>query len=411
MRAKIFVVNGLPRIRPRDISPRATSIPGMSIGAWGDPHMTIRVLGLNPSNPLISTNVAKWGDNQKGLSGETELLLVDLETTTDTFKFFYTNKTWGGINGAKVVRSFRIVYNGVSTSYTDVPTSTFTRGPVTIRVVRYSTDLATTGISYRYDFEISWQRINNVTKFNGAIVPILKRVANNNGRPWNGGDGINWDGFGKALAAYGLTRSSFETGFGIQSLPEELEFLADESNFLETMIENSFVQPNNMLDNLENLGENGEGDGAPVADWDNTYPESVAVLSFAGGVEGYVAASGAPNGGGITGFVVSGAGTTAVNGTYCPCQGGGGGGSLCGFTGMSDGKPIYVFADGNSRLLFSAEFMGFPEPYWYIERLNDNIQYSVLSSTGPAGDTPPQIGWTAFFGSNPPPSVSSTVCN
>lgn len=282
MRAKIFIVNGTPRIRPREVSPPATSVPGMSIGAWGDPHMTIRVLGLNPSNPLISTNVAKWGDNKDGPSGNNELLLVDLQTSTDTIRVFYTNKNW--TNGAKVVDNVRVVYNGVSTSYTD--TTRLVRGPVTIRIVRHSS-----GASRRLDFEISWQRINNVIKFGGAVVPILKRVATNNGREWNGGDGVRWDGFGRALAAYGLTRSSFETGFGIQSLSEELQLLSDESNFLESMIENAFVKENNVFDGLENLGENGEGDGTPVEVWDDTYTATAAVFSSPSGLAGYVEAS------------------------------------------------------------------------------------------------------------------------
>ena len=278
--ARIFVVNGTVRTRPpKDPSPPLTTLPAMAIGAWGDPHMYIRVTAPDPNNRLISTQVATWGDNKDGSSGNNELLLVELQTSTDTIKVFYTNKTWSNL--AKVVANVRVEYNGVSTTYTD--TARVVRNPLVLNIFKMGS-----GVNTYLSFDISWAKINNVVKLGGAIVPILKRVADNNGRPWNGGDGLKWDGFGKALAVYGLTRSSFETGMGIMSQQEDLVLSVDESNFLDTMISSAFVQPSNIFDNTENLGENGEGNGAPVDQWDDTYNDNLAVFSSEGGLSGVV---------------------------------------------------------------------------------------------------------------------------
>ena len=134
---------------------------------------------------------------------------------------------------------------------------------------------------------MSWSNINNVVKLGGAIVPILKRVADNNGVLWNGGDGALWDGFGKALAPYGLNRSSFETGIGVQSVSEDLVLSSDEANFLAGVAEN-FTQNSNIFDNLQNLGENGEGKNAAIGDWDPTHAEVLPILSKTSGLAGSI---------------------------------------------------------------------------------------------------------------------------
>jgi len=249
----------------------------MTVGGWGDPHMYITTSSLDSKNRVITKTIAQWGDNKPGTAGNNELILLDLQTSTNTIKVLYTNKAYGT---AKVVSNVRVIYNGTSTTYNN--TIKFTAGPVNIKILKIGS-----GNNAYLNFEISWSDINNVVKLGGAIVPILKRVASSNGTLWNGGDGALWDGFGKALAPYGLTRSSFETGISIQAVSEELILSENEASFLTIATEN-FTQNSNIFDNLQNLGENGEGDNANIGDWDATYSDILPVLSDPGGLEGAI---------------------------------------------------------------------------------------------------------------------------
>jgi hypothetical protein len=146
------------------------------------------------------------------------------------------------------------------------------------------------------NFEISWAKIDNVVKLGGAIVPILKQVANSNGQLWNGGDGAGWDGIGRAAAPYGLNRSSFETGMGSQSVGDELSLLEDEKTFIENGLQEIGVQNTSVFDNLENLGENGDGDGTPGREWDALVPVVEEFLGQDTGLDGFVDTYGSPSG-------------------------------------------------------------------------------------------------------------------
>jgi len=275
---KFFIVNGRPKTKPpKPISPPLSTLSSMTVGGWGDPHMYITTSSLDSKNRLITKTIAQWGDNKPGTAGNNELILLDLQTSTNTIKVLYTNKAYGT---PKVVSNVRVIYNGTSTTYND--TIKFTAGPVNIKILKIGS-----GNSAYLNFEISWSDINNVVKLGGAIVPILKRVASSNGTLWNGGDGALWDGFGKALAPYGLTRSSFETGISIQAVSEELILSENEASFLTIATEN-FTQNSNIFDNLQNLGENGEGDNANIGDWDATYSDILPVLSDPSGLDGAI---------------------------------------------------------------------------------------------------------------------------
>lgn len=277
---KILIVNGSARISPpKDPSPPLSSLSAMTVGAWGDPHMYISVSSLDSKKRTVTKKIAQWGDNKQGSSGNNELKLLDLETSTDIVKIYYTNKNWVSVGG-KVIASIRVEHNGASTTYTN--TTKLTAGPVQLNILRQGS-----GANTYLNFEISWNNLNNVIQLGGAIVVVLKRVAANNGRPWNGGDGRFWDGIGRAAAVYGLNRSSFETGIGIQSLEEELFVSADEANFL-SVIGDNFIQNSNIFDEATDQGENGEGDNSPVSVWDDTYTDVVATFSSIEGLEGAV---------------------------------------------------------------------------------------------------------------------------
>jgi hypothetical protein len=276
-RGKIFIVNGQAKVfPPKPPSPPLSSLSAMTVGGWGDPHLYITTSSTDSKNRTSTKTIAQWGDNKAGASGNNEIKLLDLQTSTDTIKVFYTNKPYGN-STAKIIDNMRVEYNGTSTTYND--TIKLTRGPVTLNILKIGS-----GTGAYLNFEISWSNINNVVKLGGAIVPILKRVAGNNGTLWNGGDGASWDGIGKAVAPYGLTRGSFETGFGTQSVSEELTLSEKESNFIASATEN-FTQNGSIFDNLQNLGANGEGNNAAIGDWDTTHAEILPVLSDPGGLD------------------------------------------------------------------------------------------------------------------------------
>ena len=276
---KFFMVNGQAKVfPPKPPSPPLSSLSAMTIGGQGDPHLYITVSSLDSKNRISTKTIAQWGDNKPGVSGNNELQLLNLQTSTDTIKVYYTNKAYGN---AKVISNIRVVYNTVSTIYD--ATTKVTVGPVNLNILKIGS-----GANAYLNFEMSWSNINNIIKLGGAIVPILKRVAESNGKLWNGGDGALWDGFGKALAPYGLSRSDFETGIGVQNIEEELVLTEDEANFLTASAEN-FTQNGSIFDNLQNLGENGEGDNAAIEDWDPTHTEVLTVLANPVGLEGAVA--------------------------------------------------------------------------------------------------------------------------
>jgi len=276
---KFFMVNGQAKVfPPKPPSPPLSSLSAMTIGGQGDPHLYITVSSLDSKNRISTKTIAQWGDNKPGVSGNNELQLLNLQTSTDTIKVYYTNKAYGN---AKVISNIRVVYNTVSTIYD--ATTKVTAGPVNLNILKIGS-----GANAYLNFEMSWSNINNIIKLGGAIVPILKRVAESNGKLWNGGDGALWDGFGKALAPYGLSRSDFETGIGVQNIEEELVLTEDEANFLTASAEN-FTQNGSIFDNLQNLGENGEGDNAAIEDWDPTHTEVLTVLANPVGLEGAVA--------------------------------------------------------------------------------------------------------------------------
>ena len=276
---KFFMVNGQPKIfPPKPPSPPLSILPAMTLGGWGDPHLYVSTSSVDSKNRTSTKIIAKVGDNKSGSAGNNELMLLDLETTTHTIKVYYTNKPWQNTT-AKIIDNIRVEYNGTSTTYNT--TTKVTIGPATLNIAKIGS-----GANGYLNFEITWAKINNVIKLGGAIVPILKRVASSNGKLWDGGDGAAWDGIGKAAAPYGLNRSSFETGIGIQSLAEELVLSEKEANFLEIASEN-FTQDASIFD-IQNLGENGEGDNAPVEQWDTTTEAVLPILAESAGLEGFV---------------------------------------------------------------------------------------------------------------------------
>lgn len=286
---KVFIVNGLFKTRPpQPPSPPLSSLSAMTVGGWGDPHLYITTSSVDSKNRTRTKTIAQVGDNKPGSAGSNELILLDLQTTTDTIKIYYTNKPWQG-GTAKIIDTIRVEHNTVSTNYSN--TTKVTIGPVTLRIAKIGS-----GVNGYLNFEITWAKINNVIKLGGAIVPVLKQVANSNGKLWNGGDGAAWDGIGKAAANYGLNRSSFETGMGAQSAADQLSVSANEISFIENILEEVGVQNTSVFDNLQNRGENGEGDGADVADWDATVPDVQAIIAQPAGLDGFVDTYGTPSG-------------------------------------------------------------------------------------------------------------------
>jgi hypothetical protein len=271
MSGKFFIVNGQAKtFPPKPPSPPLSSLPAMTVGGWGDPHLYITTSSVDSKKRISTKTIAQVGDNKPGSAGNNELILIDLQTTTDTIKIYYTNKPWQNTT-AKIIDTIRVEHNTVSTTYNS--TTKVVIGPVTLSIAKIGS-----GTNSYLNFETTWAKINNVIKLGGVIVPILKRVASSNGKLWNGGDGLSWDGIGKAATVYGLNRSSFETGVGIQSLEEELVLSEKEANFLEVAAEN-FTQESDALDILQ------ESDGSPVAIWDTTTEAVRELLALSGGLE------------------------------------------------------------------------------------------------------------------------------
>jgi hypothetical protein len=105
-------------------------------------------------------------------------------------------------------------------------------------------------------------------------------------------------------------------------------------------------------------------------------------------------------GGGIQGFVVSSAGSSAFNGTYCP-------------DGTLNGKTRYKLTGSNYTIEYTNNWVINDEdsygPTWLIQAGNSNsssTQYYNISSSA----TPPLSGWAAYLASAPAPTLSSTMC-
>lgn len=277
---KVFIVNGRAKTNPpKPPSPPTSVLSPMTLGGWGDPHLYITISSADSKNRTSTKTIAQVGDNKLGSAGNNELILLDLQTTTDTIKIYYTNKPY--INTAKIIDNIRVEYNGVSTTYSSTTKATI--GPVTLSIAKIGS-----GANSYLNFEITWAKINNVVKLGGALVPILKKVANSNGQLWNGGDGAAWDGIGKTAASYGLNRSSFETGMGAQSELDQLYISADEMTFIENALAEIGIQNTSVFDNLQNLGENGEGNNAAIGDWDATHADVSPILSQDNGLVGHI---------------------------------------------------------------------------------------------------------------------------
>ena len=287
---KIFIVNGRAKVTPpRPPSPPTSTLPGMTLGGQGDPHLYVTISSIDSKNRTSTQTIAQVGDNKALSAGNNELILLDLQTLTDTIKICYTNKPYSNNTYTKIIDNIRVEYKNVSTTYRS--TTKVILGPVTLNIAKIGS-----GASAYLNFEISWAKINNVVKLGGAIVPILKQVANSNGQLWNGGDGAGWDGIGRAAAPYGLNRSSFETGMGSQSVGDELSLLEDEKTFIENSLQEIGVQETSVFDNLENRGVNGEGNGAAGADWDATVPEVKEIIGKPAGLAGFVDTYGSASG-------------------------------------------------------------------------------------------------------------------
>ena len=171
---KFFIVNGQAKVfPPKPPSPPLSSLSAMTVGAWGDPHLYITTSSVDSKNRVSTKTIAQWGDNKPGSAGNNEIKLLDLQTTTDTTKIFYTNKPWQNTT-AKIIDNIRVEYNGTSTTYNS--TIKLIRGPVTLNILKVGV-----GASAYLNFEISWSNINNVVKLGGVIVPILKIIASKNG--------------------------------------------------------------------------------------------------------------------------------------------------------------------------------------------------------------------------------------
>jgi hypothetical protein len=257
----------------------ATSLAAMNIGAWGDPHFYIRKpQTLNPSDYTRGVFLAKWDDNKAGTSGLNEIRFIDLQTTTDTVKIFYTNKQWN--NGAKVVSNIRVELNGNSTTYTN--NADVTAGPITMKIIKFGS-----GSNAYLMFEMKWNSINNVVKFKGALCMILKRMSATKG-VFNGGSGLLWDGFGRAGQPYGLSRASFETN--------NVGMLTDDSAEVFSGSENQDFEDVSTASTAETAfdeGLNNNGDGAgnagdnqPVSQWDDTHQAATQTMAAGGQVPG-----------------------------------------------------------------------------------------------------------------------------
>jgi hypothetical protein len=103
--------------------------------------------------------------------------------------------------------------------------------------------------------------------------------------------------------------------------------------------------------------------------------------------------------GGTQGFVVSGAGSPAFNGTYCP-------------DGTLNGKTRYKLTGSNYTIEYTNNWVVNEEdnygPTWLIQAGNSNST-STQYYNGSSLDTPPLSGWATYFASSPAPTLSSTT--
>jgi hypothetical protein len=101
-----------------------------------------------------------------------------------------------------------------------------------------------------------------------------------------------------------------------------------------------------------------------------------------------------------SGFIVSGAGETGVNGTYCEA-------------GTYENRPYYTYLSptlGTLYLVYQSAF-----ETWMIGYDLDNGTECYYTSGLQSGNTPPLNGWESSFwgieiGGSPAPTLSSTTC-
>jgi len=238
----------------------------MSVGGWGDPALYVRKQNsLNLSNPRYGVYMARWSDNKPGSDGLAELLLLNMQTTTHTVKFFYTNKNRmvGNRLRGRLIESVRVEVNGVSTTYTN--SAKVAAGPISIRIAKSGS-----GANVNLGFDLSWSTINNLVSLKGALSIILKRVATTRGY-WNGGSGALRDGLGIAASIYGLSRSSFHTtNLSMLSMAADELTSEDSSGFAEAAAETT----NETLYHADVTGIDANGDETPSYSNDIDFAEN-----------------------------------------------------------------------------------------------------------------------------------------
>jgi hypothetical protein len=90
-----------------------------------------------------------------------------------------------------------------------------------------------------------------------------------------------------------------------------------------------------------------------------------------------------------TNYIVSGAGTADANGTYIEQ------------TGLVDGKPWYQKANG---YVIQSYFSG---GYWNLDTdISGTTTLYCAQGWAYGNPTPPETGWMAYFGAEPPPTVT-----
>jgi hypothetical protein len=147
-----------------------TTLPALMMSGSGDPHMMIRV-----ANGVI---VARWDDNKQGSEGE-ELLFFHVKTSAYNISIFYTKGGWG--EGPKIISSSRVIYNGVSTSYSGSGLSNINVGPINVNVSPYT-------------LVLSMDSISNVLEYGGAAFIAIEAAAKAQGYV-DGGWGSQVDGY------------------------------------------------------------------------------------------------------------------------------------------------------------------------------------------------------------------------
>ena len=88
-----------------------------------------------------------------------------------------------------------------------------------------------------------------------------------------------------------------------------------------------------------------------------------------------------------TSYIVSGAGTAEVNGTYIQQE------------GLIDDKPWYKNPVNDYTI--ESFFWGM---FWNIDNADNSVTFYTVTGTG--NPTPPETGWELYYGADPPPTVT-----